>query len=253
MKSILRLLLYAAIGLVFCLNTMAQQNPNELALERIRASQQSGRSSLSLAGLGITEVPPEIGNLINLQTLWLNHNDLTTLPPEIGNLVNLESLILNHNQLRSLPPEIGNLANLQELDLAYNELKVLPASIGNLSTLNQAYWSNNELSSLPPDIGKLSNLRWLDVSNNQLSSLPEELGEVALEHINVAGNLSPLAQMANQDTQAILNYAANPVLVQFWPLGIVGIAVLVLSLVGLYYFQKQKKQPKRRRIKNRAT
>ena len=251
-RSLLRLLLFLAIGMAFCLNSSAQKSPNEIALERIRASQESGRGSLSLAGLGISELPPEIGNLTNLETLWLNHNELTSLPPEIGRLVNLQSLILNHNNLTTLPPEIGNLSNLQELDLAYNQLKTLPAAIGNLSGLNEAYLSNNELRSLPADIGKLGNLRWLDVSNNQLSSLPEEIADVPLEYINISGNLSPLAQMANQDTGAILNYARNPLLAQLLPFAIVGGIILVLSLIALVYYYKRPKQPKKRRIKNRA-
>ncbi len=33
----------------------------------------------------LTALPPEIGQLTNLQTLYLGDNQLTTLPPEIGN------------------------------------------------------------------------------------------------------------------------------------------------------------------------
>ena len=41
------------------------------------------------------EIPPEIGNLINLERLYLSNNLLTgEIPPEIGNLTNLESLSL---------------------------------------------------------------------------------------------------------------------------------------------------------------
>ena len=39
-----------------------------------------------------------------------------SIPPEIGNLTNLEILILSINQLTgSIPPEIGNLTNLKIL------------------------------------------------------------------------------------------------------------------------------------------
>jgi Leucine-rich repeat (LRR) protein len=238
------------LGLIGIVQAQNNPSPNELALQRIRASQSSGRGSLSLAGLGITELPPEIGNLTNLQTLWLNHNDLTSLPPEIGNLTNLQSLVLNHNQLSSLPAEIGNLSSLKELDLAYNELRGLPSTIGNLSSLNQLYLSNNQLRSLPPEMGKLASLTWLDLSQNQLGRLPEELAEVRLEYIDITGNSGPLAQVANKDTQSILAYVKNPLMAQFLPHFILsGIVVVLLVPIFIYY----KKQPKkRRRIRNRA-
>ncbi len=49
-----------------------------------------------------------IGNLANLQKLYLSDNKLTALPPEIGQLVNLQILDLGDNQLTALPPEISN-------------------------------------------------------------------------------------------------------------------------------------------------
>ena len=39
------------------------------------------------------EIPKEIGKLINLQRLYLNHNQLSgEIPKEIGKLINLEDL-----------------------------------------------------------------------------------------------------------------------------------------------------------------
>ena len=46
-----------------------------------------------------------------------------SIPPELGNLYNLERLRINSNQLTgSIPPELGNLSNLQDLDLYRNQL-----------------------------------------------------------------------------------------------------------------------------------
>ena len=45
------------------------------------------------------------------------------IPPEIGNLTNLTSLYLSNNQLTGeIPPEIGDLTNLTYLNLSWNEL-----------------------------------------------------------------------------------------------------------------------------------
>ena len=54
----------------------------------------------------LTSIPREIGNLVNLMDLYLDHNDLTSLPKEIGNLVNITYLDLHRNVLTSLPKEI---------------------------------------------------------------------------------------------------------------------------------------------------
>jgi len=56
--------------------------------------------------------------------LRLFSNNLNgTIPPELGNMTELESLILNTNQLSgSIPPELGNLFNLETLSLYTNQL-----------------------------------------------------------------------------------------------------------------------------------
>ena len=55
-------------------------------------------------------------------TLELSSLGLTTLPPEIGQLTALTQLDLCDNQLTSLPPEIGQLTVLTQLDLSDNQL-----------------------------------------------------------------------------------------------------------------------------------
>ena len=82
----------------------------------------------------IGEIPPEIGQLTNLESLVLNSNQLTgEIPPEIGNLTNLTYLNMGYNQLTGeIPPEIGNLTNLTYLSLHSNLLTgVIPEEICN--------------------------------------------------------------------------------------------------------------------------
>ena len=80
----------------------------------------------------ITWLPPEIGQLQQLQQLQLDSNRLTTLPPEIGQLQQLQKLSPGGNRLTTLPPEIGKLRQLQQLNLRENQLTTLPPEIAQL-------------------------------------------------------------------------------------------------------------------------
>ena len=135
-------------------------------------------TTLDLSEQGLTELPPEIGQLTNLTVLRLSGNQLTALPPEICQLTNLTRLELWSNQLNKLPPEIGQLTNLTTLELYQNKLNQLPPEIGQLTNLTTLYLYYNELNQLPPEIGQLTNLTGLDISGNQLTALPPEIGQL---------------------------------------------------------------------------
>ena len=87
------------------------------------------------------EIPPELGNLANLEGLRLNDNWLSgEIPPELGNLANLAGLGLHDNRLiGEIPPELGNLARLTVLSLRGNQLSgEIPRELGNLAKLISA-------------------------------------------------------------------------------------------------------------------
>ncbi len=160
----------------------------------------------------IGEIPPELGNLANLEELWLGGNQLSgEIPPELGNLANLEVLSLGGNELTGeIPPELGNLANLESLTLTSNQLSgEIPPELGNLANLESLNLDNNELSGeIPPELGSLANLERLDLEDNQLSGeIPPELGNLAnlavlLLHRNeLSGEIPPeLGNLANLST-----------------------------------------------------
>jgi internalin A len=168
---------------------------------------------MDLSGLGLTQVPPEIGKLTSLGWLDLSGNQLTSLPPEIGQLAVLVVLNASANHLTSLPPEIGQLSVLRQLWLNNNQLTSLPPEIGQLTALTQLYLQNNQLTSLPPEIGQLSVLKTLYLSDNQLTSLPPEIGQLSaltqlyLQNSQLTslppeiGQLSALTQLYLNDNQ----------------------------------------------------
>lgn len=109
------------------------------------------------------------------------------IPPQLGDLTNLESLILHDNQLSGgIPPELGNLTNLIHLRLFNNQLSgPIPPQLGNLRSLAHLVLKSNRLSGpIPSELGNLNNLRVLYLSCNKLS------GEVPNTLLNLVNLLS---------------------------------------------------------------
>ncbi len=169
-------------------------------------------SKLDLSDLGLTTVPPEIGQLADLQLLDLSGNQLTALPPELGRLVSLPYLDLRSNLLARLSPVIGKLTGLRGLDLRNNLLTALPPEIGELTALTQLYLIGNRLAELPPEIGKLTALTNFDLERNRLATLPPEIGRLtALKGLDLRRNqLNSLPPQIGQLAElAQLNLGGN--------------------------------------------
>ncbi|MRX65543.1 hypothetical protein [Maribacter luteus] len=144
---------------------------------------------LNIAENQLTSIPKEIGQLTNLTRLHLGDNLLTAIPAEIGQLIDLSSLVLNQNELTELPPELAQLTNLKDLGLGDNQFTSVPPEIWKLIGLVSLDLSKNQLTSLPKEIGLLTNLAWLTLRDNQLSELPPEIGFlINLEILNIVRN-----------------------------------------------------------------
>ena len=151
-------------------------------------------------------IPNSLGNLSNLQNLYLLWNQLSgAIPDSLGNLSNLHLLNLSGNQLNgSIPNSLGNLSSLQTLYLINNQLSgAIPDSLGNLSNLQKLYLGSNQLSgAIPESLGQLSNLQSLDLNDNQLSGvIPDSLGYLT--------NLKLLVLRNNQLSGSIPNSLSN--------------------------------------------
>jgi Leucine-rich repeat (LRR) protein len=166
----------------------------------------------SLDGL----IPSELGNLLKLESLRLNGNSLEgSISSELGNLVQLEAMYLYENSLEgSIPSELGNLVNLETLNLFENSLEgSIPTELGNLVNLVVLGLNDNSLEgSIPTEMGNLVKLEALDLSHNSLEgSIPSELGNlVQLEDLYLNDNslegsiLSELGNLLNLEA-IILN------------------------------------------------
>ena len=89
---------------------------------------------------------------VTVLSLWRNHLS-GSIPPELGNLTNLELLYLHNNQLSgAIPPELGNLTDLREMHLQYNQLSgAIPPELGDLPNLVALLIEGNQFSGCIPD------------------------------------------------------------------------------------------------------
>ncbi|MCA9894936.1 MAG: hypothetical protein KC615_18250, partial [Anaerolineae bacterium] len=85
-----RMLLLVLMMALAVSSTIAQDapSPEDIALEAIA----NAGTYLNLSGLGLSELPAEVGRLNRLEALHVQHNYLFSLPPDIGQMLLLVSL-----------------------------------------------------------------------------------------------------------------------------------------------------------------
>lgn len=159
------------------------------ALKRINTARKTAAVELSLFRLGLTEVPPQVFELIELQSLDLTLNKLTVLPVAVSELRHLQSLSLSNNKLTTLPATVSELRQLQSLSLSNNKLTALPVAVSELRQLQSLFLSGNQLTALPESVSELKQLQSLYLSDNRLTALPEMLGKwTQLLSLDLSGN-----------------------------------------------------------------
>ncbi|XP_039172153.1 probable LRR receptor-like serine/threonine-protein kinase At3g47570 [Eucalyptus grandis] len=161
-----------------------------------------GNLSITLTTFDVNEnqisgkIPEEIGNVVNLEVLYMNLNKLSgVIPSKLGNLRNLSKLDLSDNNLGgTIPSSLGNLSKLIDLFLAGNNFHgQIPLPLSNCLSLNLLDLSNNNLNgAIPPQLMGLSSLTIiLDLSQNHLTGvLPLEVGNLrTLTALDISNNL----------------------------------------------------------------
>ncbi|XP_051174406.1 leucine-rich repeat and death domain-containing protein 1-like isoform X2 [Leptopilina boulardi] len=136
----------------------------------------------------------------HVREIYLKWNKLKTLPKWIGELKNLQNLYLSGNFIQKLPQEI-KFSKLTVLDLNSNQLEFIPTSVANLITLKYLLLDDNYITRIPPIFSQLRNLEYLSICRNRLETLPEWLGSLEkLEDLIVDNNY--LEELPNRLTLA---------------------------------------------------
>ena len=144
------------------------------ALSTPSSSQSNPPSSativLDYSNKGLASVGPDIYNQTTTTTLILSNNSIKSLPSEMGRMVNLQVLKVDHNLLNgSLIAEV-RLMPLTTLDVSYNNMTGMPAEIGQLNKLQTLNYSYNHITSLPNELANLkNNLKTFNLKGNPLS------------------------------------------------------------------------------------
>ncbi len=173
-------------------------------------------------------LPTSIGQLVNLNALYLAANDLSatnSIPNTLSNLDNLtyldlqlcslqpgsvdnglrgllslQSLVLSSNPSflmgdGSFPDKLSNLPTLANLYLQGVGALTFPSSITNLINLTlidlsstAAYANTVTLSSAIDQLKLCTSLKTLLIRNSSITTLPSDFDELAVETLNISGN-----------------------------------------------------------------
>eukprot|EP00126_Sphaerothecum_destruens_P010534 Sdes_comp20765_c0_seq3m16770 len=140
-------------------------------------------TSLNLSHKGLRQFllpEKEADTLKHLSKLHLNDNQLTELPSELGNIVNITEITLDNNSLCGLSASFVNLKQITVLTLSGNPLKRFPLQVLELPLLQSLWLNSTGIEELPDGrqdkgLSCLTQLRRLSLADNNLSFIPADM------------------------------------------------------------------------------
>lgn len=137
------------------------------ALRRIEECKKSEHTELDLNSLKLTEIPPEVAELIWLQSLYLFGNQISEIK-RLEKLTNLTVLNLSSNQISEIKG-LEKLTNLTILSLYGNQISEIKR-LEKLANLKELYLHSNQISEIK-GLEKLTNLTVLSLHRNQIREI----------------------------------------------------------------------------------
>ena len=129
---------------------------------------------LYMDGCGLTCLPEDLDQMVNLERLDLADNSLSHLCSGFKNMTKLTVVDLGDNPFESLEEEFpfDTLVNIEELHLENTNMKTLPGGIGQMVKIKHIYLYGNQLQCLPKEICNLPSDVDVLLSGNPLTSPP---------------------------------------------------------------------------------
>lgn len=190
-KGNLQVLSFADANLENAIRNQIGKMEGKLYKEEVEAL-----GGLNVSGYGIDSLEG-IEALTNLQTLWIENNNITDLTPLSG-LTSLTKLSFERNSVTNLEA-LRNLTNLKDLFMSQNRIVDLEP-IGGLINLESLQLDGNEIVSLEP-IQELIKLIHLNISGNRITDISALSKLTNLQHFyswnNKITDITAVAGLAN--------------------------------------------------------
>ena len=140
---------------------------------------------LSMSECGLTCLPEDLDQMVNLERLNLGWNSLSHLCDGLRNMSKLTDVDLGDNPFESLEEEFpfDTLVNMEYLYLKNTNMKTLPGGIGQMVKIKRIYLHGNRLECLPKEICNLRSDATVDLDGNPLSSPPLDVCESGMPSI----------------------------------------------------------------------
>ncbi|XP_052846435.1 insulin-like growth factor-binding protein complex acid labile subunit [Drosophila gunungcola] len=144
-----------------------------------RLDRGSFPQSLLILHLGRNQLESLNGSLHdleNLQSLFINANNITSLDGELPDGSQLRLLMAHNNRLERLPANMAGMHSLETMHIQCNQLRSFDRVLRNAVNLSEVMAENNELEYLAQDeFGSCSKVETLQMGCNHIRSLNSSL------------------------------------------------------------------------------
>lgn len=230
----------------------------------------SSVKTLSISNIKSNQIPENVWNCKNLETLELVNTRIRTLKKikrlvrlsniyvlnnrsarrlRVGKSESVKSFVIRGNNPELIPSTFRRLKNLERLDLAATDLKAFPIGIANNGKLKELQLSNNFITLKNDRIEFLPSIEKLELQRNRIEHLPSSiqnfpnLKRLTLNFNSISSVDSSLALLTKLEQLSLYNNKLRTI-----PDGIYGLSNL--KEIDLYFNQIERLESQIQKLKN---
>ncbi len=153
-------------------------------MRRIEECRVSKAAVLDLSELALSSIPVEVGELVWLEVLILNHNEIQKIE-NLQFLSKLQRLYLRSNNISKIE-NLQCLIQLQHLHLSDNQITKIE-NLHLLTQLQHLHLSDNQISKIE-NLHLLTPLQYLSLGNNKISKIENLQSLIQLQYLYLYKN-----------------------------------------------------------------